>query len=183
MRTPPPLTYDSLPAQVVPYGGVGHSIRAMLDAMRGPRGASAPIVRFVAEEIVRYVSPKDYLSEMAAVRYWVNHRLPYLRDPATVEWLRDPVALLADVQKYGIARADCDEIAMLTAALWMALGNQADFATVGFSSSGPATHVLARAYLPKVNIPIVCDPVAGTREPSMLQKVRFFETFPIEEDR
>jgi len=177
-----PFSQKLPPSTVVPYGGVEHSIRAMLEAVRGPRGNLAPAVRFAAEGIVRFVAPKDYLSEVAAVRYWVNARIPYLRDPATVEWLRDPVALLEDINHHGIVRADCDEIAMLTASLWMSLGNKADFATVGFSPGPPATHVLARCFIPKIDVPIICDPVAGTREPKMAQSVRHFKLYPIDQD-
>lgn len=154
----------------------------MLKAIRGPRGAMHPAVRFAAEDIVREVYGKDYLSECGAIRYWVNDRVPYLRDPATVEWVRDPVALLEEIQKHGIVRADCDEIAILIAALWMSVGNRADFATVGFERGGPATHVLARCFVPKLDVPIICDPVAGTRELKMAQSVRFFDIFPIDTD-
>lgn len=171
------------PTRVVPYGGVAHSIDEMLKAVRGPRGALAPAVRFMAEAIVREVAPKDYLSEALAIRYFVNARVPYLRDPLTVEWLRDPVALVEEIKAKGIVRADCDEIAMLVASLWMAVGNRADFATVGFSSGGAETHVLARCFVPKMVEPIVCDPVAGTREPKMLQSVRVQHLFEIDVDR
>ncbi len=170
----------------MPYGGVAHSISAMLKATEGPRGATSPKVRFLVEEICREVTAKDYLSELIAIRVFVNDHIPYFRDPASVEWLRDPVALVEEIEKHGKVRADCDEVAMLIAALWMAAGNDAEFVTVSFSA-GPPTHVLARCYLPKaqgpggqrVRIPIVCDPVAGTREPKMLASVVGKKAYPI----
>jgi len=172
--------FDRSPAKVTPYRGVSDSINAMLRAANGPRGVTNPAVRLAAEHITRFVTPKDYLSEVVAVRHWVNSHVPYMRDPISVEWVRDPVALLEQVEKHGIARADCDEIALLIASLWMALGNRADFATVGFVGAREApTHVLARCWIPKSNVPIVCDPVAGTREPKMLQSVRSLRTYPI----
>jgi hypothetical protein len=170
----------------MPYGGVAHSISAMLKATEGPRGALAPKVRFLAEDICRDVTAKDYLSELIAVRVFVNDHIPYFRDPISVEWLRDPLALVEEIERSGKVRADCDEVAMLIAALWMSVGNEAEFVTVSFSP-GPPTHVLTRCYLPKaqgpqgerVRIPIVCDPVAGTREPKMLASVVAKKIYPI----
>lgn len=170
---------------MVPYGGVAHSIDAMLQATEGPRGATAPAVRFLAEHIVRDVAAKDYLSEVLAIRYWVNAHVPYLRDPATVEWLRDPLALIDEIKatgkggKLGIVRADCDEIAMLCASLAMAVGNECDFIPVGFSPGGPPTHVLTRVHVHKSPAPIVIDPVAGTREAKMLGTIKTFKAYPI----
>lgn len=164
---------------------MAHSIDEMLRATEGPRGATAPAVRFLAEEIVRGVAPKDYLSEVLAIRYWVNAHVPYLRDPATVEWIRDPVALIDEIKatgsggKLGVVRADCDEIAMLCASLAMAIGNDCDFVPVGFVWGGPPTHVLCRVHVTKIPTPIVIDPVAGTREPKMLTTIRNFKTYPI----
>lgn len=169
----------------MPYGGVAHSIDAMLRATEGPRGATAPAVRFLAEHIVRHVAPKDYLSEVLAIRYWVNSHVPYLRDPATVEWLRDPLALIEEIQatgqngKLGIVRADCDEIAMLCASLAMAVGNECDFVPVGFLTGGAPTHVLCRVHVHKAPAPVIIDPVAGTREAKMASTIKNFKAYPI----
>jgi hypothetical protein len=169
----------------VPYGGVAHSIDAMLRATEGPRGATHPAIRFLAEHIVRDVAAKDYLSEVLAIRYWVNSHVPYLRDPVTVEWLRDPLALVDEIKatgkggKLGIVRADCDEIAMLCASLAMAVGNECDFVPVGFSSGGAPTHVLCRVRIHKAPAPMVIDPVAGTREAKMLGTVQNLKIYPI----
>lgn len=169
----------------MPYRGVAHSIQAMLRATEGERGATHPSVRFLAEKIVRDVAAKDYLSEALAIRYWVNAHVPYLRDPVSVEWMRDPVALIDEMRatgqgnELGIVRADCDEIAMMVAALWMAVGNACDFVTASFLPGGPPTHVLVRAHLPKCSTPLILDPVAGTREPKMLSQVRGFKAHAI----
>jgi len=162
------------------YRGVKDSITGMKANVLSPRGAMSPIVRLQAEQIVKLVSPKDYLSEILAIRHWVNLHIPYLRDPAHVEWMRDPERLVVDIQKQGVVRADCDEYASLIAALWLAVGNEVEFVTAGFAPP-PAqhSHVFVRAKIPKTNLWIVCDPVAGTREMQMLQKVVDFSTVPL----
>jgi len=163
------------PTVVTRYRGVNDSVRLMKKHLLGPRGSQAPEVRFVAESIVRQVPGKDYLSEILAIRYWVNRVIPYLRDPTHVEWMRDPVALLADIKKYGVVRADCDEYTQLCIALWHAVGNRAQIVPVGFRPK-PAqeSHVFGRCEVPKMTPEtwIVVDPVAGTREGEMLTRVK-----------
>lgn len=162
------------------YRGVKDSITGMKANVLSARGAMSPVVRFQAEDIVKLVSAKDYLSEILAIRHWVNLRIPYLRDPSHVEWIRDPERLVVDIKKNGIVRADCDEYASLVAALWLAVGNEVEFVTAGFGPPGtPHSHVFARAKIPKTDLWIVCDPVAGTREMQMLQKVTSFDTIPL----
>lgn len=175
--------FDSRPpAKVTAYRGVEDSIRLMKKHLLSARGGQAPEVRFVAESIVRDLSAKDYLSEILAIRYWVNEHIPYLRDPTHVEWMRDPVALLADIKKYGKVRADCDEYGQLCAALWLGVGNRVQITPVGFAPK-PAqeSHVFVRCLIPKTKDAwIVCDPVAGTREAEMLTRVKQFRIISLD---
>lgn len=166
---------------MVRYRGVDHSVAKMLELLHGPRGAQSVVVRMAAEDAIRYVSPKDYLSEILALRHWVNRRIPYLRDPVPVELMRDPQRLIEDIRRYGVVRADCDEYTLLLAALWLAVGNRADFVTVGFEPPpNPHSHVFSRAQIPKTDLFIVTDPVAGSREMPMLEKVRSYKIIPLD---
>ena len=158
--------------QVTRYRGVEHSVSKMKELLLGTRGAQSPTVRFAVESIVREVAPKDYLSECLAIRYWVNEKIPYMNDPVHVEWMRDPQALLEAIAKDGKVRADCDEVTLLTTALWCAVGRKCEFVTVSFNTDGPPTHVFSRCGIPKTDIFIVCDPVAGTREARMLSTIK-----------
>lgn len=169
------------PTKVTGYRGVEDSIRLMKKHLLSPRGGQAPEVRFVAEHIVRRLDAKDYLSEILAIRYWVNEHIPYLRDPLHVEWMRDPVALLEEIRKYGTVRADCDEYAQLCAALWLAVGNKVEITPVGFAPP-PAqeSHVFVRCNVPRTKSWIVCDPVAGTREAEMLTRVKQWRAIPLD---
>lgn len=178
-----PDTAGAQPVRTERYRGVQHSIDVMTKQAAGPRGDLSPLVRFVAEDICRYVAPKDYLSEILAVRYWVLQKAPYFNDPARVEWIRDPVAILEQIKAYGVCRCDCDEINELMAALWMACGKRVQFITAAFTPTGPDTHVFVRCEIP--GRPrgkeqwIVGDPVAGTRETTMLTKVKRFTAYDV----
>jgi hypothetical protein len=177
-----PASSGEPPVKLERYGGVEHSIEAMKRGILSDRGAWSPKVRFAAERIVERVSPKDYLSEVLAIRHWVSAHAPYLRDPAHVEWIRDPQALLEamEASPTGVVRCDCDEISSLIAALWLAVGNQVELVTVAFDR-GPASHVFVRCKVPKAarNEWIVCDPVAGSKEAAMLKAFRRFWTYPL----
>jgi hypothetical protein len=179
-----PASFVSQPTKVTPYRGVDETVKVMRDHLLGPRGALSPKVRFLTEYVCELVSPKDYLSEALAIRYFVLQRVPYFRDPSKVEWVRDPEALVDQISasKAGIVRADCDEITCLCAAMWMCAGNDVDFVTVGFQPEPSYSHVFARCKIPKTDPAayIACDPVAGTREASMLTKVRHHQLIPVE---
>lgn len=168
--------------KLTPYTGVGHSVKAIKDAVLGPRGAWSPKVRLFAEMICKDVAPKDYLSEVLAIRYWVLLRAPYLNDPVHVEWVRDPQALLEEIEKHGVVRCDCDEITGLCAALLLNIGRRTQLVTVGFEPPpAPHSHVFLRTELAGMRDKwIVVDPVAGSKEPSMLPRVKSYTTYELD---
>lgn len=165
-----------------PYRGVEHSVKAMMDNVLSDRGSWSPVVRFWCEKICKRVAPKDYLSEILAIRYWALAHAPYMNDPAHVEWVRDPQALLEKIQEDGLVRADCDEINSLTGALWLACGRRVQIVTVGFEPPpAPHTHVFVRCEIPGMRDKwVVVDPVAGSRENTMLTKVRSYKTYELD---
>jgi hypothetical protein len=188
------------------YRGVEHSIDAMIAAVHSPRGATSTLVRLVAERVTHQVAPKDYLSEVLALRYWVNAHAHYMLDPRNVEWIRDPQGLLEEMARSAviagaphprdifetaslvaldpraIVRCDCDEFACLVASLWLSVGRKAEFVTVGFGGPGePHSHVFTRVEMPKTpDAWIACDPVAGTKEAFMLGRISDFKTYPLD---
>jgi hypothetical protein len=73
---------------------------------------------------------------------------------------------------------DCDEFAALACAMWLSIGNRADFVTVGFGPNAKVhTHVFARCELPKTSQFIVVDPVAGSKEADMLARAGDFTIY------
>jgi transglutaminase-like putative cysteine protease len=157
----------------IPYKGVKDSLSAM-DLM-AREGQSDPAVRRYAEEVIRRVYPKDYISELAALYYDVCRRIRYTRDPAEREYVQHPRLIL----RYRVG--DCDDQAILLrsalGALGLAVGNPMEFVIAGFDANAPEprryTHVFLRAYDSKVGW-LVLDPVAGPNTPDMLRKVKAF---------
>lgn len=166
----PPVTYG-------PFRGPRTTIDEMVRALNGPRGERSVRVRSFTESVVSGLQPKDYLSEMLAIRYAVAEKVRYLNDPLTTEWVKDPERLVEEIQANGRANADCDEIALLIATMIRQVGREAEFVTVGFQKNGAHSHVFTRGLEPKSSTWIVLDPVAGTTEDAMLSRVTSYRTW------
>jgi len=77
--------------------------------------------------------------------------------------------------EHDVTVSQCDDIATWTAAVCRQLGREASFVTVGFGPAGHYTHVFVRVKEPKSGRWIVCDPVAGPNEASMLRRVTTYK--------
>lgn len=170
----------SPPHTLAPFQGPQTTIATMIQLAKGERGERSVYCKGVAESIVRQLQPKDYLSEILAVRYWVATHVRYVNDPLTVEWVKDAQRLLEEIGAHGRTVADCDEIALLIAVLCRQLGRETEFVTVGFGLPGRFSHVFTRVLEPKTQRWIVCDPVAGIGEASMLRRVRAHKIWPLD---
>jgi transglutaminase-like putative cysteine protease len=125
------------------------------------------------------VWPKDYLSEILAIRYWVAEHVSYKNDPLTVETVSDPQRVIEEIARYGKAKADCDDGATLMSTLFRQCGREVELVTVGFGRPNKYSHVFTRVQEPRTKRWIVCDPVAGTKESTMLSRVTTWKAWRI----
>lgn len=118
-------------------------VKETLDRMiRMARAASlTDSVRIAAEDITRYVNGKDYAGQVRAVQEWVKSNIRYLRDHATAETLIDPVLLLQS------RAGDCDDHAMLVAALLTTIGFKCRFIAIGADDPNVFDHVYTEVRL------------------------------------
>lgn len=115
-----------------------------------------PVVRLTASEIVAGIDGKDGLEQASAIRDFLNNHVEFLRDPQGVEMLHGPVWQLQQIRSNGVVRVDCDDVAMLSAALGKAVGLRARFVVVGFDSpKSPYRHVWTELSPP--NLPAWVD--------------------------
>lgn len=169
------------PAHTIrPFRGPEDTIREMCRMVRGPRGEQSITVYRVTEHVVRGLHPKDYLSEILAVRYFVAERVRYKNDPLAMETISDPERIVIEIAEHGRATADCDDIACVMATMMRQIGREAQFVTVGFGRQGKYSHVFVRVKEPKSGRWIVCDPVAGLGEESMLSRVTTWRPWRID---
>ena len=75
------------------------------------------------------------------IRAWLDARVRFLPDPLGVELLRSPALLIQTIQCEGVASGDCDDVAILGAALGLAVGLPARFVLYAFEDFGLYEHV------------------------------------------
>lgn len=106
------------------------------------RSLALPIVRGTAVAIVRSVVPRDRSGQIAAIRAFLTERVQFLRDPVGVELLHSPDWMLREVASRYYVTVDCDDVAILGAALGKAAGIKARFVAVAFYDPvAPYSHV------------------------------------------
>lgn len=167
------------PTQIQAFHGPEDTIKLMVSMTVGPRGEQSTLVRSLKDHIVRDIAPKDYFSEILAVRNFVAEKVRYSNDASAVEQVQDPERMCEEIVQRGKAVADCDEIALLIGTLCRQLGRDVEYVTVGFGRPNSFAHVFARVLEPKSNTWIICDPVAGTDEASMLKRVTTYKIWRI----
>lgn len=102
-------------------------------------------VRDAAQQIVRYEPVRDDVGQALAIRQWLGDKVQFIPDPRGVEVLTSPAQMLRDIDARGVTLGDCDNAAVLGAALGKAIGLRAQFVVLGFvDPKAPYTHVYAR---------------------------------------
>lgn len=152
-----------------PYQGVGRTIEVM--RRLASDGQTHPKVRRWAEKVLQQVTPKDHLSEAAAIYYATCRQVRYTRDPANAEYLQHP-SLVLDHR-----HSDCDDMATFLAAALSSVGNDMQFVTVAFKPQGQYTHVFLQMRDPGTGRMVVLDPVAGPFAAQMVRKVKRHQTY------
>ena len=120
---------------ILPDGlpGTARTIATMRDLAAGSWGARSPSIRALALNIVREaaVPEKDYLREAVALFQWVQRSIRYVRDPIGQELVTAPETLIQT------RAGDCDDHAVMLAALLGSLGHRSRFVTIGFQADQP----------------------------------------------
>lgn len=134
----PPTDLAFIPAGPA---GVRDTLKRMAKIVRQYR--RDPTIRQLAVEIrqAAKVPGKDFMGEVKALHRFVRDYITYVRDVHNVETLQTPLRVLEN------RAGDCDDQAMLLAALLEAIGHPTQFKAMGFASPDQFTHVLARTMI------------------------------------
>jgi hypothetical protein len=164
------------------FHGTDDTLNKMVEFARGTEGEQSAMVRQWVESVIRLLRPKDYLSEILALRHWcTGPHLRYANDARHVEQVKSPVRILTEIQQYGVSNVDCDDLGCLLATFGMCIGRNARFTAVGFGAAGDYSHVFACLQEPRSSEWIICDPVAGTREMEMAKAVTTYKHVSVDE--
>lgn len=123
----------------VPDGDVGTFFTLELMRATVLADVGAPLLVQTARSIVSGAGHP--LKGIRAIRRYLSERVRFTRDPATVELLQSPRYQLSVIQARGTVPGDCDDIAILGAALGLAAGFPARFKVLRFDKLGPFEHV------------------------------------------
>lgn len=173
---------DQPPTSRVGYHGAPQTISVMRKGAVRAQGDFA--TRQLAESICEGIDSKDYTSEYLALLYFLLQHTRYMRDPRTVELVRDPSVLSRQMMAGHRPSIDCDDGALWLGTAVMSVGGLATFETLAFSDMfyngrRQYSHVLTTALEPRTRQKIVLDFVAAEKTPQMLQRVKAAESWPI----
>lgn len=132
---------------MIGYGDSGaettllHMVRLANDA------ASDPTVVQFARQLAVNAAPRNPVAQAFAIRGWLSRVWRFVDDPTELDLLRSPVEMLGDYAAHSVVMGDCDEAAILGAALGKAIGLPAQLVALSFVQSdgtpGPFEHVYA----------------------------------------
>lgn len=176
---PVPLGF---PVSLVPYRGAPQTVDVLRRETQ--RAANHMVVRQLAERVCSELDSKDYLSEYLALYHMVLARCRYMRDPRTVELVRKPHVVCAEILRGGRPNLDCDDESVLLAALFAAVGADVRFVTVAFVNAfyrgqRQYSHVFVQAKEPRTGVWITFDPVAADQTASMLRRTKAAAVWPV----
>lgn len=143
-----------------------------------------PNVRLLAEEIVHNLGAKDYTSEIIAIYNFVCGHTRYMNDPRTVELVRRPERIVAELAAGKTPSLDCDDIVCLIVALALACGRETRICTVAFKTvyyngEKQYSHVYCQVKEPRSSQWITLDPVAAEETRSMLGRIKEIKIWPV----
>lgn len=142
----------------IPGGDLG--ITSTLLAMRATvrAGQGDPLVQRAAQGVVGSVS--DPRTRAQLIRAWLMQHTVFTADPDEVELVRTPVEQLARIAQSGVMRGDCDDVAVLGAALALAVGLAPRFVVLAFDPlpAAPYQHVYTDVCAGGVNFDVTRAP-------------------------
>lgn len=104
-----------------------------------------PLV-MVARQVVLEAGQRDRPEAVRVIRRWLRRHTKFVPDPVGAEYLVGPRNMLEGVARHGVAAGDCDDVAMLGAALARAVGIPTRLTAVAFDEDTPYRHVFAEAH-------------------------------------
>jgi transglutaminase-like putative cysteine protease len=135
-------------ARLIPGGDAG-VLGATLPRMQAliRQARVNALVRGAAARIVGGCAPEDGACRVRRIYSWVKARIRFVPDPRRVELLHEPLAMLYTIRRQEWAAGDCDDMAILIAALLESIGTATRLRVVSIRGGDPPPlhHVFAEA--------------------------------------
>jgi predicted transglutaminase-like cysteine proteinase len=151
----------------IPYHGNRMDASVDLAQQIADQWGVHPLMIQMARDITGQWRAKNRFEEAKAIQSWINRRVRYVPDPHGAEMLSDP---LTTIQKGG----DCDDQAILAAALLQAIGHDARFAAVTWKGRDAASHAVVMDLTARCVVdPISVPPDTWPPAPYEVQSLKF----------
>jgi hypothetical protein len=125
----------------IPSGDAGTLRTLQLMAQLATEGAISPVMREVVAGVV-LGSGRDPRAHAELIGQWLAERTEFLADPSVAEALVPATDALQHIVQRGIFQGDCDDVAVLAAAMGLCIGLRARFVVVAFHApDAPYAHV------------------------------------------
>ncbi len=125
--------------------GTRDTLRLMVQLTQA--GKHSVNVRLAAQQITQPVAQRDTAGEVRALHRFVRDRIRFVRDVNGTETLQEPERTLQ------FKAGDCDDKAMLLAAMLESIGYKTRFHAIGFQP-GVFSHVYTEVRLGKAWVPL-----------------------------
>lgn len=167
---------------IQPFTGAAHTVKVIVAAAVSSQQHFE--VRQLAEEICEDIRSKDYLSEALAIYHYVDAHTRYMKDPRTIEMVKEPFVVVRQIMQGQTPCLDCDDLTALICALLLVVGAQCRVVTVAFShafyqNERQYHHVFVEFFEPKSRKWIALDPVAREKTATMLSRSVAACTYPV----
>ena len=129
--------------QSIPSGDIGTSQTVYKMKQLVNQSLSDPAVIQTARGIAIQFYQRDLDSQAQGIRRFMQDHFQFINDPRGVELLVTPRAMIDTIAKRYVVSGDCDEAAILGAALGKAIGMRARFVLLAFQGRSSYAHVYA----------------------------------------
>jgi transglutaminase-like putative cysteine protease len=116
---------------VMPRGDLGTRYSLMMMRLIARGASQSPTIAKVAFDMVRFLPPTT-AARIGAIRSYVRTYIHYQNDPHDVEHVQQPVRLVQEIAQKGSTVGDCDDVAVVAAALALAMGLQVQYVVEAF---------------------------------------------------
>ena len=122
----------------VGYGASdAEQILQVLSRLIAEYGLDPKVRRFATSLFGSEVGNDDRNGQVRSSASWMEDNVRYVRDPLGVEYVRSPLAMLDEYEKFGMANGDCDDQVLLSGSM---------FHSIGFAVRPVAVHLHDSSY-------------------------------------
>jgi len=107
----------------VGYGSSdAEQILSVLSRLISEYGVDPRVRRFTTSLFSDSVGNDDRSGQVRAITSFMEDNVRYVRDPLGVEYVRSPIAMLDEYEKFGMANGDCDDQVLLSGSMLHSIG-------------------------------------------------------------